>query len=211
MRTDTAATDAHRADPKDEILRAHDHAWRYFELHANQRLTIFNFFTAAAGLSVAGIAATLQASQRFAAAGIAIGLLLALLSLLFWKLDQRIAFLSKHAERIQTRTEAALFAPEFRIFTSEPEAFDAANRAKSGLKIWTVGHSFRMLFLIAGIFGFVAAAVCGLRFAGVFDWNSKPSEAKELIEGKKNSAAGAAQTEKKLIACPGKSCAADGK
>jgi hypothetical protein len=75
-----------------------EHAWRYFELHANQRMTVFNFFLVLAGLAAAGLAAAVQGSPRFAVLGIVWGLLLALVSFVFWKLDQRASFFIKLAE-----------------------------------------------------------------------------------------------------------------
>ena len=75
-----------------------DHAWRYFELHANQRMTVFNFFLVLVGLVAAGIATSRQGAQTLALLGVFLGLLLAFFSFIFWKLDQRVCFLMKQAE-----------------------------------------------------------------------------------------------------------------
>lgn len=42
-----------------------EHAWRYFSLHAQQRLSLFNYFLLASGSVVAGPAACLQRSGLF--------------------------------------------------------------------------------------------------------------------------------------------------
>ena len=76
-----------------------NHAWRYFELHANQRIAVFNFFLVLSGLIAAGLAAAVQAAGLLLVVGAVLGLLLALVSFIFWKLDQRTSFLIKHAEQ----------------------------------------------------------------------------------------------------------------
>jgi hypothetical protein len=43
-----------------------EYVWRYFELHAQQRMTVFNFYIAITGLLAAGIGFTLQQGGRFA-------------------------------------------------------------------------------------------------------------------------------------------------
>jgi hypothetical protein len=43
----------------DDEARNLDHAWRYFSLHAEQRMTVFNFYVASAGLALTGLAWTL--------------------------------------------------------------------------------------------------------------------------------------------------------
>ncbi|EKB9382313.1 TPA: hypothetical protein ACID37_006234 [Pseudomonas aeruginosa] len=50
---------------KDRIDRSIEHAWKYFELHAQQRMTVFNFFLAIAGLVAAGIGVGLQQGSHF--------------------------------------------------------------------------------------------------------------------------------------------------
>jgi len=44
-------------EPSRDML---DYAWRYFSLHAGQRIAIFNFFVVLSGLSLPGLAACLQ-------------------------------------------------------------------------------------------------------------------------------------------------------
>lgn len=177
--------DDHVSGSSGDWRRAHDHAWNYFELHAGQRLTLFNFFTVLTGFATAGIAATLQGSARFSILGVALGGLLVLLSFVFWKLDQRAAFLVKHAEAIQELAEVELLPEGGRTIAGEPTAMAAARSARSPLRrIWTFGTSFRLLFIAAAMFGMVSAVLCGVRFAGVVDWSppatagpTKPSAA----------------------------------
>ena len=47
------------------VQRSMEHAWRYFELHAQQRMTVFNFYLAISGLLAAGIGMCLQQGPKF--------------------------------------------------------------------------------------------------------------------------------------------------
>jgi hypothetical protein len=92
-----------------------EHAWRYFSLHAQQRLSLFNYFLLASGSVVAGLAACLQRSGLFQILGTGLGALLVLISFVFWKLDQRSAFLVKHAEEALTELESTFQNPAVRL------------------------------------------------------------------------------------------------
>ncbi|HXM21080.1 MAG TPA: hypothetical protein VN948_07445 [Terriglobales bacterium] len=73
-------------------------AWKYFELHAGQRLTIFNFYIALCSAIAAGLVATFGKDFSYPNARILLGLLLVLFSFVFWKLDDRTKLLIKNAE-----------------------------------------------------------------------------------------------------------------
>lgn len=75
-----------------------------------------SFFLFASGAIAAGLAATLQGTPRFSSLGIALGALLMLVSFIFWKLDQRVSFLIKHAEQALAETEQAFSAKEACLF-----------------------------------------------------------------------------------------------
>ena len=148
-----------------------DHAWRHFELHAGQRMTVFNFYTVTSGLLAAGLAATIQGPAKLAWFGVILGLLVALASLVFWKLDQRAAWLLKHAERAMVRAETQAVDTDARVFTDQDGAFDADRLARNRIaRPWTFGQSFRLLFLTMTVFGLTASFLCGLRAVGVVSW-----------------------------------------
>jgi len=148
--------------------RGREHAWRYFDLHAGQRMTMFNYFTVLAGITLAGIGATLQAATSFSAIGIALGLLLSLLSFVFWKLDQRVAFLVKHAEMAHENAEAKLLPMSTRLFCTEPGAHSAACQTKPvHRRYWTFGKSLRLMFGIMAAVGLASAMLSGARIAGI--------------------------------------------
>ena len=135
--------------------RALDHAWGYFELHANQRVTIFNYFVVFSGLLVTGMVAAGQTSPRFAFVGVVLGFLLCGLSYIFYRLDQRVSFLIKNSEDVIKNLEpstAALFSDEVRL-TSDAK--------RQGL--WTYGRAFRTMFFVMAIVGFSGAVFFGIQ------------------------------------------------
>ncbi len=151
--------------------KALDHAWSYFQLHANQRMAIFNFFLVLAGLVAAGLAAAFQGTSRFAVLGIALGLLLALVSFVFWKLDQRSAFFVKHAEQALTELESLLPGQKARLFSNEITLTEeACNNGNPWTRLWTYGQSFRLTFWTIGLFGVGGAILSALRVLGIVSW-----------------------------------------
>lgn len=139
----------------DRLERSIEHAWKYFELHAQQRMTVFNFFLAIAGLIAAGIGVGLQAGAKFSGLVSLLGCFLSLVSLIFWKLDQRVSAMIKLAEETLVYLEGKSVEPEAAIFTKERDA----KKSKNVAGIWTYGRCFRISFLAVGMAGFVFAAV----------------------------------------------------
>lgn len=150
--------------------KALDHAWAYFTLHANQRITVFNYFVVFAGILCTGLAATIQASDRFSFIGIALGVILVMLSFLFWKLDQRTSFLIKHAEDILKLHEPVL-AP---LLADE---VDKTSKAKADDGLWTYGQVFRAIFAVMALIGFVGAILSALHATHHLDWSATANAA----------------------------------
>ena len=148
-----------------------EHTWRYFELHANQRMSVFNFFVVTSGALAAGIAASLQGTPKLAAIGIVLGILLLLVSFVFWKLDQRVSFLIKHAETALAEIECTLPAQRARLFSLEPVSTTAA-ASKSGhwARHWSYGKAFRVIFVVMAVFGACSALLSALKFTGTVAW-----------------------------------------
>lgn len=137
--------------------RALEHAWKYFELHAGQRVSIFNFFVVFSGLLVTGLGASFQDLPRYAVVGVTLGLLLAILSYLFFRLDQRVSFLLKHSEdyiRTLEPPSASLFGDEVgRTVAAKQQGY------------WTYGQVFRTMFFVMGIIGAAGAVYSGVNWA----------------------------------------------
>ncbi len=100
--------------------------------------------------------------------GILLGLLLALLSIVFWKIDQRVAFMVKHAEKAHECAERKLLPPEMRIFCGEPGAHaTAVQSSRLHQRPWTFGKSLRFTFGAMAVIGIAAAILSTLRVTGL--------------------------------------------
>lgn len=148
-----------------------EHAWRYFELHANQRIAVFNYFLFLSGALATGLAASLQGSQKFSSLGIVLGTLLTVTSFIFWKLDQRVSFLIKHAESALSVAERSIPDERFRLFHSEPTTRGLVISQQNFWTCqWSYGASFRAVFWGMGIFGASGAALSAMKFFGALSF-----------------------------------------
>jgi hypothetical protein len=155
------------SDQEELNQRMLDHSWRYFELHAGQRMTLFNYFLALSGVALAGLAACLQGARYLWPIGAALGMGLTIIASVFWKLDQRTSFLVKHAEKAVVQLEREFPENSARLITSESSATLAANGTRGRWsRIWTYGASFRFAFALMAVFGLAGAALCGARITG---------------------------------------------
>ncbi|MBI5564437.1 MAG: hypothetical protein HY870_06055 [Chloroflexi bacterium] len=72
-------------------------AWNYYQVHAEQRLIAANFYISIASVLAGALFAVLQNTQTMRV-GALLGVLLIVLSYVFWKWDRRTADLIKIAE-----------------------------------------------------------------------------------------------------------------
>lgn len=130
-----------------------EHAWKYFEIHSNQRITLFNYFLFIMTGLGAGIGISLQASVKFAYVGVFISFFVILVSFIFWKLDQRTSFLIKESEKVLIFLERN--SPvDVGIFSKEEVNLDRQNKDKFYfLKTMTYGEIFRFTFFVTGSVG----------------------------------------------------------
>ena len=132
------------------------HASDHFRLHAEQRITVFNFFVATASLLVTGAAYTLQGPGTLWALGVAAGLLLSVLAFVFRKMDDRVSAIIKSSEAVIVEAEARLIEDAgLRAFSRERETTSAARKGVLGA--WTYGRSFRFIFLLMACVGLACA------------------------------------------------------
>jgi len=85
-----------------------EYAWEYFKLHAAQRMAVFNFFVVISAILTAGLAATLKKDSDGQVFGFFLSVGMMLISFVFWKLDHRVGYLIKHAERALKVMECSL-------------------------------------------------------------------------------------------------------
>ncbi len=153
-------TEALGASSDDERSKAAlDHAWRHFQLHASQRIAVFNYFVVASGIAFAGLASAVQAPGRRALMGIPVGIAMIILAIVAAKLDQRGSELVKRAEEALSEAEHLLLPPFGRLFTRTRDGDLSKGH-------WSFSRSFRCLFWLVGLFG---AGGCAVAVAAAYD------------------------------------------
>ena len=140
----------------EQLNSAREHIWRYFELHAQQRMTVFNFYIAITGLLAAGIGFTLQQGGHYIIFTSLMGIFISFISFVFWKLDARVSMLIKNAELALKEFENKIPNQQYRIITKD---IDCNEINTSLMSTWTYGRCFRMTFLIVAISGIALAIV----------------------------------------------------
>jgi hypothetical protein len=75
-----------------------DLSFSYFSLLAQQRLTYFNLFIVLMGVLSTALLTSFQEKLDIHIVGIGLGLLETFLCFVFWKIDERNKFLTKHTE-----------------------------------------------------------------------------------------------------------------
>jgi hypothetical protein len=146
--------------------QAVEHAWKYFELHSNQRITLFNYFLfIMAGLGTA-VGVILQSSNKFSYVGIFISIFIIVVSVVFWKLDQRTSFLIKQSEQVFKKLERNS-SIDIGIFCNEDANLERANKNKAFVnQVITYGLLFRSTFFITGLVGVIGVLIFYMKIIG---------------------------------------------
>lgn len=150
-----------------------DYAWGYFQSHATQRMSVFNFFVALAVLMTGALVGTFHKDFDSPYIGAVLGVGLMFVSFVFFKLDKRVKFLIKNAEDALSSLEAH-FSPEG---SDEPHVTQlvrweahrtAATRRRyqrwSPFAQWSFAQAFSLLFWFFGLVGALGAVLSLLRW-----------------------------------------------
>lgn len=128
-------------------------------MHAQQRISLFNFFVVFSSLATTALVGTFHEKTRAHVVGVGLGVLLIFISFIFWMLDERVRFLIKHAEHalkwIETKYEpddCGGRSDVLRLFTCE-EAVTSQERPL------TYSKCFQWTFLVFGLVGLIGAIV----------------------------------------------------
>lgn len=133
-----------------------DNAWRYFELHSQQRMTVFNFYIAIIGLLGTGCGVCIQIGGGVVYLISIIGIFIMFITFIFYKLDQRVSFLIKNAEYTLSKIEKNYSDEDCCIF-NKAEFVHAIN--KNILSMWTYGKCFRVSFYVIANVGFLMTII----------------------------------------------------
>jgi hypothetical protein len=143
-------------------------SWNYFQLHAQQRLSFFNFFVIFSALMTTGLISTFQEKYDAHFIGIAVGLMLSLIAFVFWKIDERNKYLTKASEdaikiieQHYKCSQCYIDSNKFQIFSREEIETNQIriSQKKRLFPFRQISHSksFNFIFLVYFIIGLVGA------------------------------------------------------
>ena len=144
------------------------YAWNYFAVHAEQRMHLFNFFVGLAVVLTGAVVGTFHKDFKMPEMGVVLGLGLAVVSFIFWKLDQRVGYLVKLAELALAELEgkfsdASSEKPSARqLVLAERNATRELRETRkrwAPLSQYSYSQSFRIVFGFFGLVGILGAAL----------------------------------------------------
>ena len=140
------------------------YAWDHFAYHAQQRQTVFNFFLLLIGGCVAAYSSTMgDSGGEYNYFRSFLGVVLALASLVFWRLDQRNARLVKVSEDALKKLEARMAND---INEQSIRLMENAGKKVSSFpfsKIESFSQIYGLIFAVSGMVGIAMAIVSAWR------------------------------------------------
>jgi len=157
------------------VKEQRDYAWSYFQLHANQRMSSFNFFVVIAAILTTGLARTFDKDFEFYFVGLMLGASLLVVSFTFWKMDQRVRYLVKHAEETLKRLEDISVEGESeqtrqgiaRLFSTEEQKTNEIRSIESNNPWkWHLSYSdcFEAVYVVFGLLGLAGSTMAIVRW-----------------------------------------------
>lgn len=150
-----------------------------FQQHAQQRIACFNFFVVFQALMTTGLLATFQPHFKAYFVGVGIGLLQALISFVFWKVDQRSVCLTKHGKNaiVEFEQQYTFLPPDeekrpnpIKLFSAEVfetnELHASQRHMEAWNQQWTYSKCFNFMFAAFGVIGVIGALLSGLHSLG---------------------------------------------
>jgi hypothetical protein len=144
------------ADPDELVKLAHDHAWRWFSLHAAQRMQTFYYFLVATAFLIAAYASLLGQNRPVAATVALVG---AWIAFWFTRLDIRTLQLIRAGEDVLEAFQARLAKntniPALEILKAVENPSFGASLYKTviGVIEWTIVVVFIVAAAYAGFVG----------------------------------------------------------
>lgn len=116
----------------DKYECAWDRTYKYFELHAVQRMSTFNFFIIISTILTTAYASTFSDNFDYKPVRLFSSLSLIAVSFVFWKLDERVRFLIHTSEDMLIKIENKMIkegiSQDLLIFSEEDRKFKTENK-----------------------------------------------------------------------------------
>ena len=151
-----------------EYEKLRNYAWNYFQYHASQRLTTFNFYIIISTLVATGY---FLALRFFPILSVVFGILIILFSFVFWKLDRRNKQLIRNSENALKYIEGNDFIGEkesrphiLNIFSYEEKQTIELKKKESfwpWSRLLSYSTCFNIIFIAFSVIGFIAI-ICSI-------------------------------------------------
>jgi hypothetical protein len=136
-------------------------AWDYFNTHAAQRLTIFNFYIGLSSVTATGYFASFKSESNLESVRVLLAGLLCFFAFVFWKLDQRTKALIRNAEKaLEYFEELQPHHLHAKVFLHEEMKTDEHRKSISGWAKalfwrWPLSYSdcFNLVYLVFFMIG----------------------------------------------------------
>ena len=145
---------------EDVLAKLRDHAWDYFELHAEQRLKTFHFYI----LLETGLVGAMLVAARLGSPEprflLIVGVAMIFFSFVFWKLDFRTKGMIKMSEEALKLYERRKFGIDQEMVKSAPFTNDPQARGLVGISpLGTLSYSkcFGAVFIAFAVLGIVVS------------------------------------------------------
>ncbi|WP_352339515.1 hypothetical protein [Psychrobacter sp. 16-MNA-CIBAN-0192] len=135
-----------------------DHLWKYFTIHSQQRMMLFNFYIVICGVISSAIGYSIQSTKDLISLEVTLCILLTLFSFLFHKLDQRTSFLIKRSEEALASFENQFNTTGINLFSNDNDDLKNRNTDKKINKVFTYGQIFRGVFITMSSLSIILAA-----------------------------------------------------
>jgi|26BtaG_2_1085354.scaffolds.fasta_scaffold03466_3 hypothetical protein len=135
-----------------------DHLWKYFTIHSQQRMMLFNFYIVICGVISSAIGYSIQSTKDLISLEVTLCILLTLFSFLFHKLDQRTSFLIKRSEEALASFENQFNTTSINLFSNDNDDLKNRNIDKKINKVFTYGQIFRGVFITMSSLSMILAA-----------------------------------------------------
>ena len=146
---------------KDSLENARNHAWNYFALHAQQRISVFQYFISIETALITAAFLTLQYKEELENPlwPIVLGPAIIIFSFVFWKIDQRTRDLIVRAEtslkQIENEICKDLPSNVCLPFSEDPQTKSDSNFSTFPLfpGRLTYSQAFGTIYVISAFFG----------------------------------------------------------
>lgn len=133
-----------------------NHLWSYFSLHAQQRMSAFQFFITLETALVGAVLLIIQSKDLQSPWYAIAGIMVSILSFVFWKIDQRTRDLIKNSEiglrELEKHLKTSNLITSF-PFSQDPQALGSLLAFPLVSGRLTYSKSFGLIFFCCGVLG----------------------------------------------------------